>query len=270
MKLKRYFILGLVLLSTCIAPAVNTLKIQDVKLVPGESVKIDIELDNEALNLMGWQCDIVLPEGLSLAQKTNGKPAATLGDRFSTTGHAISSNILSDGAYRFVATSLEGEAIPGTSGTLFTVTLQADASVKPGDNLTCIVKNIELNTQDNQKLSLADVTFSVIINNSTLQKCATPTISMENGKLKFLCETEGATCHYTTIGLDKQSGNGDEMSLFTTYQVSVYATKEGYNNSDTVTKDIDMAIGKQGDVNADGSVNVADHVKLSEIIMENP
>ena len=35
----------------------------------------------------------------------------------------------------------------------------------------------------------------------------------------------------------------------------------------TITAEIETTIGKRGDVNGDGEVNVADHVKLTEIIM---
>ena len=146
-----------------ISHAANTLKVQDVEMTPGESISLNIELNNTTMNLMGWQCDIVLPNGLSLALKSNGKPIATLGSRFYTTEHTISSNVLSNGSYRFIATSMDGEAIPGTSGGLFSVTLQADASLKQGTTLTGKIQNIELNTQDNQKLTLNDVSFSVSI-----------------------------------------------------------------------------------------------------------
>lgn len=105
------------------------LKVQGVEVAPGGSVTLSVELDNETTNLMGWQYDIVLPEGLTLALKNNGKPIAVLGERFSTTEHTITASRLANGAYRFIATSMDGEAIPGTSGTLFTVTLQADASL---------------------------------------------------------------------------------------------------------------------------------------------
>jgi hypothetical protein len=56
-----------------------------------------------------------------------------------------------------------------------------------------------------------------------------------------------------------------------TYKVIVYATKAGYGNSDVATRDIVITgNGKAivvGDVDGDGKVNVADHVKLSDIIM---
>ena len=149
------------------AEASNALKVQSLKVTPGGSVELSIELENASTNLMGWQCDIVLPEGLTLALKDNGKPAAKLGDRFSTTGHAISSSRLANGAYRFIATSMDGEAIPCNGGTLFTVTLQADAALTAGTRLTGTVANIEFNTQDNQKLTLNDVAVAVDITGGT-------------------------------------------------------------------------------------------------------
>lgn len=151
----------LVLVCTGIAQAANILKVKDVEVKPGESTTLSIELENETTNLMGWQCDIALPEGLSLELKSNGKPAATLGERFSTTEHTISSSRLANGAYRFIATSLDGEAIPGNTGILFSVTLKADASLASGTTMTCLATNIEFNTQDNKKMTLDDASFSV-------------------------------------------------------------------------------------------------------------
>lgn len=163
MKLKRLIILGLVLACAGISHAADVLTVKNVKVNPGESVTLEIELSNTSDNLMGWQCDISLPEGLTLELKANGKPKATLGERFSTTNHSISSSCRANNTYRFIATSTVGEAIPGTSGTLFTVTLKADAALTGSPMLTGTVKNIEFNTIDNKKLSFDDVTFFVII-----------------------------------------------------------------------------------------------------------
>ena len=145
---------------------VNTLNVKDVIISPGDSTPLDIELNNKTTNLMGWQCDIVLPEGLTLKVKTNGKPVAKLGERFDTTEHTISSSRLASGAYRFIATSLDGEAIPGTSGVLFTVTLNSNASLKTNTSMTGKLTNIEFNTQDNEKLTLAEVSFPITIKTS--------------------------------------------------------------------------------------------------------
>ncbi len=100
------------------------------------------------------------------------------------------------------------------------------------------------------------------------KKCATPTISVENGKLKFSCETEGVVYNYTIADNDIKSDTGNDVSLTTTYKVSVYATKDGYNNSETATKDIKLSVGDKGDVNGDGKVTIADAVKVVDTILK--
>ena len=69
----------------------------------------------------------------------------------------------------------------------------------------------------------------------TTQKCEKPTISYENGKLTFTSETEGAVCQYSITDTDIKAGNGNEVQLGVTYNISVYATKAGYENSETAT-----------------------------------
>ena len=168
MKLKRLFILGLVLAFAGINQAADILMVQDLEVAAGESVTLNIELNNTTTNLMGWQCDISLPEGLTLELKANGKPKGTLGERFKDTDHSISSSRLANGDYRFIATSMDGDVIPGTSGTLFSVTIIADASLAAGTKLSGVVKNIEFNTKDNQKLTFDDESFSVNIRSSVI------------------------------------------------------------------------------------------------------
>ena len=68
-----------------------------------------------------------------------------------------------------------------------------------------------------------------------IPKCANPTISYLNGVLTFDCKTEGATCEYSITDNDIKAGSGNEVQLTTTYDISVYAAKTGYKNSDIVT-----------------------------------
>ena len=97
-----------------------------------------------------------------------------------------------------------------------------------------------------------------------IQQCATPTISFIDGKLHFECETEGVEFVYSTPKPQIVSNeNGTSLSPCT---VSVYAKKQGFIDSVTTTATI-FASGMQGDVNCDGEVNVADHVTLSDIIL---
>jgi len=69
----------------------------------------------------------------------------------------------------------------------------------------------------------------------TPQKCEKPIISYSNGELTFTSSTEGATCQYSITDSDIKAGSGNEVQLGVTYNISVYATKSGYDNSDVAT-----------------------------------
>ncbi|MDE7089675.1 MAG: leucine-rich repeat domain-containing protein, partial [Prevotella sp.] len=71
--------------------------------------------------------------------------------------------------------------------------------------------------------------------NPTTETCATPIIGYSKGKLTFSCETEGATCHSSITDTDITSYSTNEVELGVTYNISVYAAKTGYYNSETVT-----------------------------------
>ena len=68
----------------------------------------------------------------------------------------------------------------------------------------------------------------------TPEKCATPTISYSKGKLTFKSETEDAICLSTITNKDITSYSSNEVQLQVTYNISVYATKADYENSDTI------------------------------------
>ena len=97
-------------------------------------------------------------------------------------------------------------------------------------------------------------------------QCATPTIAFRNGKLTFECETEGVefVSHFATPA--SADSNSSEVLLPTVYTVTVYAKKEGYLNSDVVSKDIDI-LGLAGDANGDGEITIADAVKIVDVIL---
>ena len=75
----------------------------------------------------------------------------------------------------------------------------------------------------------------VIVNELILGKCATPTISYENGEVVFTCTTEDATIK-SEIN-ENASGKFENMriALLPTYTITAYATKEKYKDSDVAT-----------------------------------
>lgn len=68
-----------------------------------------------------------------------------------------------------------------------------------------------------------------------IKKCATPSISYSNGKLSLSCDTEGAEFVSDIKDTDIKKHYDNEITLTATYNISVFATKAGYENSDTVT-----------------------------------
>ena len=111
----------------------------------------------------------------------------------------------------------------------------------------------------------------VTLSGENIPKCATPTISLVDGEIVFGCETEGVSYISEVTSSDIQKFYDDKLKLTYKYKVTVYATKDGYENSDTATREIVLTEnGKtvlDGDVDGNGVVNVADHVELTKIIM---
>ena len=66
-------------------------------------------------------------------------------------------------------------------------------------------------------------------------QCATPSVFYESGELKFTCETSGAKYHYTVSDSDLATNALSEdgkVSLAAAYNISVYATADGYAASE--------------------------------------
>ena len=70
---------------------------------------------------------------------------------------------------------------------------------------------------------------------TTPQKCATPTISYNAGRLTYSSTTDDVTFHSTITDTDITAYSTSEIDLTVTYNISVYATKAGYETSDVAT-----------------------------------
>ena len=101
----------------------------------------------------------------------------------------------------------------------------------------------------------------------TIKKCATPTVTFADGKLKFGCETEGVEYVYEVTMGSVGTTAENEVELKPTFRVTVYAKKEGFVNSDVATADIAVSC-KPGDTDGDGEVNAVDLTKLIDILLK--
>lgn len=103
-------------------------------------------------------------------------------------------------------------------------------------------------------------------------KCEKPTITFfASGKIKVESATEGAKCITNIIASNVEPLTDGDISLntpLTIYTVKAYATAEGYADSDEATATFRYEK-TNGDMNGDGTVNIADVVQLVNMILGN-
>ena len=66
-------------------------------------------------------------------------------------------------------------------------------------------------------------------------KCGKPTISYSKGQLVMSCATEGVEYITDISDTDIKQHYSPTITLSATYEIRVYATRQGYNNSEIVT-----------------------------------
>lgn len=98
-------------------------------------------------------------------------------------------------------------------------------------------------------------------------RCAKPDISMKDGKLILSCETEGVEFESQIEPLSTPLIEGTTISLPKLYRVTVYAKKEGLEDSEPGTIDVEMNTGSKGDVDDDGVVDIADAVRIVNLVV---
>ena len=111
------------------------------------------------------------------------------------------------------------------------------------------------------------------------RRCATPTITYADGRLLLNCATEGAECVWTLKSLVDTSGRGNSVTITPQYQLEVYATAGGFQDSDVATvrlvwgdADVEgdnvirMTTPASADLNGDGSVGIGDIIVITNVM----
>ena len=95
-------------------------------------------------------------------------------------------------------------------------------------------------------------------------KCATPIFAYFGGKMILRCATEGVK-YACSLGFE----TNENLKLPSKVKISIYATKDGYEPSDTLTQVIDprLLLGKVGDVNGDGEIGMPDVMYIVNYIL---
>ena len=150
--------------------------------------------------------------------------------------HTLTIQEQADGGIRFLCGSQYDETFTGSSGEIATLQVNI-AEGMPSGNYPIVLKNMRLTETDISKFYDSDdvETTLRVSGGAEPEKCAKPTIAYANGKLTFSCKTEGAICQSTITDTDIASYSSNEVQLGVTYNISVYATRDGYADSDVAT-----------------------------------
>jgi hypothetical protein len=150
------------------------------------------------------------------------------------------------------------ESVPSTESTSFDSRYQISALHVPG-----VAYNDYFTT-----IPWSNFASISAIHDDELVKCATPVISYANGKIAFSSATDDVEFK-SFLKIEGSDAYTDaEILAPISYTVSVYAIKKACYRSDVATKTFTFSgSAALGDLNGDGKVDVKDHVKLSDIIL---
>ncbi len=210
----------------------NYLHLDQIDMEPGETKEVELLLTN-AGTVAGVQGNIKLPEGVSFVLKSNERVDVSNIDSRAE-DFSLSCALQEDGSLTFAQYSPDGFIYEGNSGGIIRFKIKAADDAKPGK----------------YEIKLSDVVLSVngvgvdipesssvlnIIGGDADLKVETPTIGYSNGELTFSCATDGVEYVYEITDSDIKKGYDSKVQLSVTYNISVYAKKDGYEKSDVAT-----------------------------------
>lgn len=132
---------------TDVSDVVNTLYLTPLKVFRGRQAKIDINMRNtEALT--GFQMDLLLPSGFTLAKDAQGNPLLEIGGRTTASRHAFNVAQQTDGSYRLIAISTSNQTFSGSDGTVVTLVFDVSDEMPQGE-YRAILRKQELAKPDN-------------------------------------------------------------------------------------------------------------------------
>ena len=285
-----------ILLATLLSMAGITAQAHDIEEDNGEGTMIFYswtDEDHTALEVVSngdgeYRGDVVIPA--SVNHEGESYPVTRIGDRAFYECRELTSVTIPEGVTAigkeafYECDRLTSVTIPGSMATIGEAAFQGCGNL---NSISCYAEEppamesenaFEGSVYQNATLRVPEASRGNYQNtapwsnfrNINMLKCATPTIVFENGRLSFECATEGVEFEATITPSGNQSVTGSTLFLADVpvrYRVVVYAQKAGYLRSDGATRDITYQM-KRGDANSDGSVTIADAIKLVERVLE--
>lgn len=274
--MKRILFSAFAVIIATAAMAVNKLEFSNVDIEAGGTATVIVTMTNQ-YNIAGFQFEMTLPQGLSVATNDRGKMLFNL-NRDRIEDHVVTSNTRSNGTISVLAYSVGTEPFYGTDGEILTFQLKADANFYGSHNVA--INDIAICTTTGQyaldggktsftvRASMADqpatdVTIDRLyavmnVNESTI---FTATVSPENATVKNVIWSTSDESIAAVDANGKVTAVGKGIAVITT------TTTDGTNLRAQSVVFVDTPFVK-GDISGDGIVDITDVNELIEILLK--
>lgn len=142
----------------------DVLSVDDITTIAGATKTVTVNLTNITTDYTGYQFDIVLPEGFSVALNSKGKLDFTKGDRYEDESQQLSMESLGNNTYRVLSFSMSNGLIEGNDGALLSFNMQVANDIEEGE-YNATIKNIVFTESDGTQSEMADATFKLTVCN---------------------------------------------------------------------------------------------------------
>lgn len=147
---------------TDISQLANAVYIESTEVKTGSQMTLSIKMKNET-PIRGFQFDLYLPDGVTVAKNAKDRIMASLsaGRLPEDDEHSLTTGELTDGAIRFLCSSLYDENFTGNDGEIVTLTVNVSDDMEDGD-YPIIIKNARLTKTDISKYYIIDYVKSTL------------------------------------------------------------------------------------------------------------
>ena len=214
MKKIATLLLAVLASSTVMAEDGNTFYFTDALVMPGQTTSIELCMRNNATDITCLEAEIQLPEGISVVCDEDGNPVTTL-YRSRTREHDILTNVLDNGNFKLLVSSIEGKTISGGEGPLLSFRVQVSPMVLSGEyTVETVGESLFVNTE-------AKAYYSVGVTGS-VQVTDDPTSMNEELRIK---NEESDSAIYDLGG--RQIGNGKASNGKSSRGINIIRTGDG-------------------------------------------
>ena len=153
--MKRLLSIVTIVLCSILPSVAEQINVADFSLAQGDSATVEITLSNVYSDLVAFQMDLTLPEGIGIE-----KAECRLSSRITDEEQELVIGKLETGGFRLISSSMALVPFSGTDGTLLTLKLTATEDCVGGQ---ATMSNIRFSTSNSEKVILNDVAFGIRI-----------------------------------------------------------------------------------------------------------